>query len=63
MSHGTFEATRATDFGTTIITEEMTGCVYHSIEISSAYADVVCQQDFTGNIDTIEATGDAFHGG
>ncbi|MFI0848973.1 site-specific DNA-methyltransferase [Mesorhizobium sp. IMUNJ 23232] len=48
--------------GTSIIAAEMTGRVCHAIELNPGYVDVTITrwQDFTGEVVTLEATGQSF---
>ena len=48
--------------GTTIIAGEMTGRCVYAIELNPAYVDmaVIRWQNFTGQIATLEATGQTF---
>ena len=48
--------------GTTIIAGEMTGRSVHAIELNPAYVDVAIKrwQDFTGQVATLEASGQTF---
>jgi len=48
--------------GTTIIAGEMTGRCVYAIKLNPAYVDVAVKrwQDFTGQQETLEATGQTF---
>ena len=48
--------------GTTLIAAEQTGRICYGMEIAPRYCDVVCRRyfDYTGDLPTLEATGEPF---